>query len=155
MREVQVFISSPGDTHFERQRVARVVERLNGELTSVAHLKPIRWEEAAYKAHTTFQAQIPEAADCDLVIAIFRARIGTELPSDFPRMANGEPYLSGTAYEVLTALEARRKKNLPDIFVYRCPEPPSVKLDDPRRAEIEVQWDWTPSGLHAALSRRG
>jgi eukaryotic-like serine/threonine-protein kinase len=140
-RQVRVFVSSPGDARFERSRLERVIERLNGEFQGVARLSAIRWETEFYKAHTTFQAQIPEAAQCDLVVAIFRSRLGTELPADFPRMENGEPYPSGTAYEVLTAISAAKASGLPDVYVFRFPQPPSVRLDDPDRAEIEAQWE--------------
>ena len=58
MRLVRVFVSSPGDTHFERMRVERVVERLNGEFSGIAKLEAIRWESQHYKAHTTFQKQV-------------------------------------------------------------------------------------------------
>jgi hypothetical protein len=30
-RQVRVFLSSPGDARFERSRLERVIERLNGE----------------------------------------------------------------------------------------------------------------------------
>ena len=43
----------------------------------------VRWETSYYSAHDTFQKQIPEAADCDVVVAIFRARLGTQLPANF------------------------------------------------------------------------
>ena len=83
-----------------RRRLERVAERLNGEFQGTARIVfMIRWETEFYKAHDTFQAQIPEAAQCDIVLAIFRSRLGTELPPD-PPMENGEPYPSGTAYEV-------------------------------------------------------
>lgn len=130
MRSVRVFVSSPGDTHFERMRIARVVERLNGEFSGVAMLEAIRWEEKYYQARASFQQQIPEAAECDIVIAILRHRLGTELPDDFPVMPNGERYPSGTAYEILSAIEASKKKSLPDVYVFRYSEPPTVKLDD-------------------------
>jgi hypothetical protein len=149
MRNVRVFISSPGDATFERQRTIRILERLNGEFAGIARFVPIRWEDEPYKAHATFQAQIPEAAACDVVIAIFRARLGSPLPSDFTSMADGEPYPSGTAYEVLTAIAARQHQDLPDVYVFRNPEPPSVRLDDPARAEIEGQWQ----GLKAFFDR--
>ena len=139
-RQVRVFVSSPGDARFERSRLERVIERLNGEFQGVARLSAIRWETEFYKAHTTFQAQIPEAAQCDIVVAIFRARLGTELPADFPRMANGEPYPSGTAYEVLSAIDAAKHGGFPDVYVFRYPQPPSVQLDDPGAAEIAAQW---------------
>src|ERR1700680_2278454 len=130
MKSVRVFVSSPGDTHFERMRVGRVVERLNGEFAGIAKLEAIRWESAYYQARTTSQQQIPEASACDLVIAILRHRLGTELPPDFPTMPNGERYPSGTAYEILSAIEASKSKAVPDVYVFRYSEPPTVKLDD-------------------------
>jgi tetratricopeptide (TPR) repeat protein len=140
-RQVRIFVSSPGDARFERRRLERVTERLNGEFQGTARIIVIRWETEFYKAHDTFQAQIPEAAECDIVLAIFRSRLGTELPPDFPRMASGEPYPSGTAYEVLSAIVSARARGLPDVYVFRYPQPPSVQLDDPERTEIETQWE--------------
>ena len=142
MREIRVFVSSPGDAQFERRRLERVVERLNGELAGTALLKAIRWETSFYKAHTTFQKQIPEAADCDLVIGILRHRLGTPLPEGFPTLAEShQPYPSGTAYEILSAIEARKTRDLPDIFVFRFAEPPTLKADDPANTVILDQWE--------------
>jgi WD40 repeat protein len=140
LREVRVFVSSPGDAQFERMRLERVTERLNGEFQGIVHIAPIRWETEFYKAHQTFQAQIPEAAQCDIVIAIFRSRLGSVLPADFRRMTDGAPYPSGTAYEVLTAIDSSKTRGVPDVYVFRFPQPPSVQLDDPKRTEIETQW---------------
>jgi hypothetical protein len=141
VRQVRVFVSSPGDARFERSRLERVEERLNGEFQGTARLKTIRWETEFYKAHETFQAQIPEAAQCDIVVAIFRGRLGTELPADFPPMPDGTPYPSGTAYEVLSAIETSKGRGFPDVYVFRFPRPPTVQLDDPERAAIEAQWE--------------
>ena len=44
VREVRVFVSSPGDAQFERSRLERVTERLNGEFQGIVHIVPIRWE---------------------------------------------------------------------------------------------------------------
>ncbi|MGE0457702.1 MAG: tetratricopeptide repeat protein [Bauldia sp.] len=140
-RQVRIFISSPYDAHFERMRVDRVVERLNGEFAGVARLETVRWEREFYKAHATFQAQIPEAADCDVVIGILRHRLGTDLPDEFPKMADGEPYPSGTAYEILTAMESGGRRGTPDLYVFRFPDPPTVKLDDvENNAQVSEQW---------------
>jgi len=136
----RIFVSSPGDVAHERRRVDRIVERLNGEFAGIARLEAIRWETAFYQAHATFQAQIPASTECDLVVAIFRARLGTELPPDFERQPDGTPYPSGTAYEVLTAIRARRENPFPDVFVFRHTEPPSVRLDDPKAGEVHDQW---------------
>ena len=142
METYRIFVSSPGDAHFERLRVDRVVARLNGELAGAVRLATVRWETAFYSAHDTFQAQIPLSTDCSIVLAIFRGRLGTELPPEFPRMPDGEAYPSGTAYEVLTAIAKRQQGSaLPDVFVFRCTEPPTVRLDD-EASEDEVRTQW-------------
>jgi tetratricopeptide (TPR) repeat protein len=142
-RSVRVFVSSPADAMAERRRVEAVAERLNGEFERRVKIEVIRWETSFYSAHETFQQQIPEAANCDVVIAVFRARLGTELPRDFKKkLPNGDSYPSGTAYEVLSAIEARQNdKPLPDIYVFRCAVPPSVELDDPNAPAIRAEWE--------------
>ena len=141
IRHIRVFVSSPGDTIHERGRVDRVVERLNGEFAGTVCLETIRWETEFYRAHATFQAEIPEAAECDIVIAVFRHRIGTELPPTFTPLPDGSPYPSGTAYEVLSAIEHCRRFSRPDVFVFRNPDPPMVRLDDPEVQRTQEQWD--------------
>jgi tetratricopeptide (TPR) repeat protein len=140
MQQIKIFVSSPGDAAHERLRVDRVVQRLNGEFANAARIDAVRWETEFYQAHATFQAQIPQAAECDIVIAIFRGRLGTELPPDFARMPDGSSYASGTAYELLTAMAARRERGAPDVYVFRCSEPPMIRLDDPNARQIEDEW---------------
>jgi tetratricopeptide (TPR) repeat protein len=138
---LRLFVSSPGDVMPERQRVDLVVERLNAEFEGLVRIETVRWETAYYSAHETFQKQIPEAANCDVVIAIFRTRLGSRLPANFPTQPSGEPYPSGTAYEILSALEWRRTTGqVPDVYVFRYPRAPSVELDAPNREEIAGQW---------------
>jgi hypothetical protein len=151
METYRIFVSSPGDAQFERQRVDRVVARLNGELTGAAQLVSVRWETEFYRAHDTFQRQIPASTDCEVVVAIFRGRLGTALPPDFEPMPDGAPYPSGTAYEVLTAIAKRQKGGeLPDVFVFRYPDPPLVRLDDAaKEEETRRQWE----GLKAFFAR--
>ena len=143
MQTYKVFVSSPGDVMVERRRVENVVSRLNGEFAGVARLETIRWETELYQAHSTFQTQIPRSTECDLVIGILKWRLGTELPPDFDEMLpDGRPYPSGTAYEILTAVETRRKgAQLPDIYVFRFgASSPSVAVEDPNRAGVERDW---------------
>jgi len=104
----RLFVSSPGDVAAERARAEAVVEKLNAEFKDRARFEAVFWEDHFYSAHETFQDQIPEAADCNLVVAIFRARLGSPLPPDFKRQPDGEPYPSGSAYEVLSAIAKRR-----------------------------------------------
>src|SRR5215469_1886362 len=140
VRHVRIFVASPDDTNHERSRVDRVVERLNGEFAGTARLESVRWETEFYRAHATFQAQIQAAAECDIVIAVFRHRIGTELPAESARLPDGSPYPSGTAYEVITAVEAYHRQGYPDVYVFRHPAPPMVRLDDPEAEQVQRQW---------------
>src|SRR5580692_9188878 len=102
MQTFRVFVSSPGDANIERQRTENVISRLNGEFLEHARLEAIRWETNLYQAYATFQSQIPLSVDCDIVIGILKWRLGTQLPPSFPEhLPSGEPYPSGTAYEIL------------------------------------------------------
>ena len=143
MQTFRLFVSSPGDVMVERRRVENVVSRLNGEFAGVARLEATRWETEFYQAYSTFQAQIPRSTDCDLVIGILKWRLGSELPPDFnEKLPNKRPFPSGTAYEILTAIEKRQKGGeLPDIYVFRfAGSSPSVAVEDPNRATIEHDW---------------
>jgi WD40 repeat protein len=142
VRTIRIFVSSPSDVEHERRRVSRVTERLNSELAGIVQFETIRWETRHYKAHTTFQSQIPEAAECDIVIAIFWSRLGSELPRNFVRMPNGNAYPSGTAYEVLTALQARQNRLFPDVYVFKKEKEQLIPLSDNEKiAEARQQWE--------------
>ena len=74
VRTVRVFVSSPSDVKAERQRIEVVAERLNALHAGAVRIEVIRWETRFYTADKSFQPQIPEAAECDIVIGIFWAR---------------------------------------------------------------------------------
>src|SRR5262249_39436180 len=125
MRNVRLFVSSPSDVFSERQRVKWIADRLSGEFAQSLRIETILWEDWIFNAHDTgFQPQIErrgKLAECDIVLAIFWSRLGTPLPDDSPDgMPDGKPSPSGTAYEVLSALEARKaNEHRPDVFVFR------------------------------------
>jgi tetratricopeptide (TPR) repeat protein len=153
---LNLFVSSPGDVQAERERVEFVVARLNAEYEGRAQIRAIRWETRFYSSHDTFQSQIPEAAASDLVLAVFGARLGSPLPETFPRMSSGEAYPSGSAYEVLSAIEARQKgQGVPDIYVFRRPRAPLVALDAADRDEVEAQWRRLTSFFETWFRNRG
>ncbi len=142
VRTVRLFVSSPGDVDQERQRVDLLAQRLSAEYGAAVQFKTIRWETSYYKAHSTFQSQIPEASQCDIVVAIFWSRLGTELPSGFSTMPNGEPYPSGSAYEVLSAIHARATQETPDVYVFKKTAEPLISLSDSKKLEVaRDQWD--------------
>jgi hypothetical protein len=134
IHNIRVFVSSPGDVPVERERVDHVATRLNELFKDRIRIETIRWEKDFYSSHQHFADKIPRTTDADLVIAIFWSRLGTPLPIRFGRMDNGERYPSGTAYEVLTAIDARRKNDHPDVYVFRKDEAPPIPRKKRRRS---------------------
>jgi hypothetical protein len=174
MRKAYVFISSSADARLERQRVSRLLEKLNVDFADAVTFEPVRWEDRIYGAHAGFQEQIRKSTSCDVVIAILRGRIGMPLSRAFidqlpaeERLFQGLPTPTGTVYEILTAIAARRRgEKLPDIYAFRYAHAPLVSLDAQDRAEVETQWRqlqdfiahvfMTPEGsIKGALERYG
>src|SRR5215471_849114 len=140
VRKVTIFVSSPNDVAPERGRVQAVTAKLNHEYKELVRFETVLWEEHFYTADKSFQPQIPEAVASDIVVSIFWTRIGTELPADFPHMPNGKPYPSGTAYELLTALEASKAKGVPDVYVFRKTADAILPMADAeRRRQAQTQ----------------
>jgi WD40 repeat protein len=141
VQKVRIFVSSPIDVTPERGRVQAAAAKLTREYAGLVEFETVLWEDHFYTADRSFQPQIPEPVACDIVVSIFWTRIGTELPAEFPRMANGEPYPSGTAYELLTALEASKEKSVPDVYVFRKTADAVLSTSDAeRRRQGEIQF---------------
>jgi WD40 repeat protein len=141
-RVVRVFVSSPSDVAAERGRVQSVAAKLNREYQDLVRFETLLWEEHFYKADRSFQPQIAESMACDVVVSIFWTRIGTELPHDFQRLPDGRPYPSGTAYELLTALDASKSKGVPDVYVFRKIADAVLPITDAeRRRQAQTQFD--------------
>ncbi len=121
-RTARLFVASPGDVGPERLRLQYIADRLSDEPGAPIRFEVVRWEERHYRANRGFQEQIPEPASCDIVVVVFGNELGTPLDGDFKhRMPGGQPYPSGTAYELLSAIDAADAsgKGVPDVFVYR------------------------------------
>lgn len=121
-KRLRLFVSSPGDVLAERERVDRVVGVINGDYLGLLKIEVIRWETRFYSADRSFQPQISEARDCDLVIGILRARMGTPLPAGAAKRTDGSGYESGTAYEIETAIDAQISHGKPQVYVFRSSE---------------------------------
>jgi hypothetical protein len=135
VRKVTIFVSSPSDVMAERERAARVINRLQSRFRDYVNLVPIFFEDKKqyYTADKSFQEQIPDAGASDLVVSIFWAKLGSELAPDlFGTMSDGQPYPGGAVYELMRALEAKQQKHVPDILVYRKVANTSVSVTDSR-----------------------
>lgn len=150
-KKIALFVSSPGDVAAEREAVDRVVKRLHAAFHSAVTIRTVRWEHDYYTADRTFQKQIEDPQTCDIVVCIFWSRIGSELPPDFEVMSDGRPYPSGTIYELLKAIEAKSKRGLPDVLVYRKTQDVATPVIDPKqRRLIQAELD----AVHAFWTER-
>lgn len=120
MGRIRIFVSSPGDVTMERVCTEKVIDRLKIEFAGSVELEPFFWEHEPMRATASFNdpENIPLTSDFEIVVCILWSRLGTMLSHKF-RRGNGEPYPSGTAFELETAVESYLRKKAPDILVYR------------------------------------
>jgi WD40 repeat protein len=123
---IRVFVSSPGDLFPERAVVKQVLD----ELDKHPHYKD-RFKFIAYAYEDSVPPRIAiepqivvdryllEPTSADVVVGLLWGRMGTPTPNLLDP-DTGEPYLSGTAYELLSAYRASRERTAPIILLYRC-----------------------------------
>jgi hypothetical protein len=148
--DVRVFLSSPGDVADERGLARQVLQSLPKEVSFAGkiHIDEISWDDpgnpVALDARFTPQEAInrkrPKPSECDVVVVILWARMGTPLPEDY-RKPDGTPYRSGTEWEFLNAILASERTGRPTVWVYRRDEDIKFGRKDPRRDEILRQGD--------------
>ena len=138
MQTIRLFVSSPSDVAAERERVDRVVNRIQSDYPDGLSFEVIRWEENYYSARSTFQDQIASPAETDLVVCVLWKRLGSALP-DVYRRPDGSSR-TGTEFEFETAMEASLRHELPDILLYRKTAAISFRADrvDQERAELQA-----------------
>ena len=116
---------------------------VDGSLFGKVFLQPFSWDDpdggvpllATLTPQEAVNRGLGRPAECDIVVVILWSRMGTPLPADQYRKANGEPYWSGSEWEFEDARAAGR-----DVLIYHCSEEPKVGLRDPDRAEKERQF---------------
>ena len=138
-RLLRIFLSSPGDVSEERALAERVFRRLDNEFAQGARLELILWEHEPLFAHSGFQQQIPRPSQCDLVVSVLWARLGTRLPADFAAPA-GESPMTGTEFEIKDALDAYRRMGRPNLLIYRKTARPQVDLTSADAGERLLQY---------------
>lgn len=138
MKKIRIFVSSPSDVAPERARVDRVIKSIETEYASGIDVEVIRWEENYYSASSTFQDQISQPAEADIVICILWKRLGSELP-EFYNRSDGSTR-TGTEFEFENALEAALGSQMPDILLYRKKEKILFDADrvDQEKAELQA-----------------
>jgi hypothetical protein len=150
VRHLRIFLSSPGDVPAERKIALEVISQLQYEphLRGRLFLEPVAWDNpgagtvmrATISPQEAIDQGLPQPADCDIVIVIFWARMGTPLRDPPYHKANGEPYYSGAEWEYENAMGVARlnkcdedtsDKARPEVVVYRRMQKPSLDPDAP------------------------
>jgi hypothetical protein len=149
-KQFRIFLASPGDVRLERKLAREAITHINSErrFRGRIDIEIIAWDQpgaaVAMEAGLTPQEAIaqglPKPEDCDLAVIILWSRIGTPLPADFELKADDTPYLSGTEWEYLNALNAYRNNGRPAVWVYRRKGAPHFAADDPELAVKLDQW---------------
>src|SRR5215472_3239392 len=116
VRRLQIFLSSPSDVPEERQIALEVIKELQYEpqFRDRLYLEPVAWDEpgagtpmlATKSPQAAIDEGLPTPADCDIVVVIFWARMGTALPHPEYKKENGDPYSSGTEWEFENAMRS-------------------------------------------------
>jgi hypothetical protein len=137
-RHIRIFLSSPGDVADERKIALEVIDQLPDRpaFRDKVTMRVIAWDKpgagtpmlATMTPQEAINQGLPTPGQCDIVIVIFWARLGTPLPFPEYQKPDGEPYLSGTEWEYVDAFNAAQETGKPLLIVYRRTE--KVLLDD-------------------------
>ena len=132
MHHLHIFLSSPGDVSRERQLARDVIDQIQSErlYRDRFKLEVVAWDKAgagtAMSAHLEPQEAIvrglKKPSQCDIVVVIFWARMGTLLSENYLK-ADGSRYYTGTEYEFLDALDkAKKNMGVASSFFTACQE---------------------------------
>lgn len=120
MARTQVFVSSPGDVHEEREVVRRVADQVNARLPEGAPpLVPHFWEDLTAPGAGRPQDLVSAStrlADTAVFIGILWSRLGT--PTG--RVTDDGVPLTGTVEEIETALALHAAGKLKHVLLYFC-----------------------------------
>ena len=138
---LRIFLSSPGDVTQERLLAREAIQRLpnHPSFRERVAFNVIAWDEpgadtpmrATMSPQEAINAGLPRPSECDLVVVIFWGRMGT------PFTLDDEEFLSGTHWELLDAIHAKR----PEVLIYKCTADPGIKANDPERDAKYAQYD--------------
>lgn len=161
---LRVFLASPGDVAHERGLAAGVIDELRYEplLRGRVTVELVAWDTpgggvpmlASMTPQMAIAQGLPKPSECDIVVAIFWARMGTPLPPEYTK-PDGSRYLSGTEWEYLDALHASERSGRPVVLVYRRKERVLLDPSDPRFNEKHEQWQRTEAFFAAMYNEDG
>jgi hypothetical protein len=143
MPAYKIFISSPGDVGRERHLAEQVIRRVAAEFQNRVEVQPYFWEYEPMESTRDYQENIPLTSAFDLVICILWKRLGSPLSVKHQRPDGGQ-WRSGTEFELVTAIESKKARGAPDIFIFKNDTKPIFEADEAgegAKTELDLaQW---------------
>ena len=143
IKQLRIFLSSPGDVIATREIAALTIERLAQDYARFFRIEPYLWEYEAMVASGHFQDSIEPPSAFDIVVLIIWSRLGTPLPERTKvreyRGMDGRAPVTGTEWEYEEALKAAREVGTPDLLVYRSREDARVRTLDSERRRKDIE----------------
>lgn len=138
---VGIFVSSPSDVAHERRIAREVINQLNAEFAGRVVLDTYFWEYEPFDFSKSFQAQILNPADFDVVLCFLWSRLGSRLHSA-SKLPDGSPARSGTEYKIAHALAGQKNRHgLPELHVWINRTIPPFPPDPPEVHDERIaQW---------------
>lgn len=147
---LRIFLSSPSDVADERGLAFKVIDRLPYDplLIGQIDLRGVAWDKpianapllATMDPQEAISRGLPKPSECDVVVVIFWARMGTPMPENYVKPGGGR-YLSGTEWEYEEAMQAARISGKPWVIVYKRTEDVRVSVKDPDVQEKLAQYE--------------
>jgi hypothetical protein len=138
-QSLRIFISSPADVQPERRRAALFIEKLAKDYGRFFAVTPVLWESEPMMASGHFQDAIVPPSETDIVILILWSRLGTALPARTEkreyRGLDGHVPVTGTEWEFEDALQANKRKGVPDLLAYRKKGPARAEYGSAAEAQ--------------------
>ena len=149
--QFKIFLSSPGDVQEERDIVRELVKEVlpySPFVRGRATFDVVSWDDPhaapGLDAHLTPQEAInkklSKPSECDIVVVILWSRMGTPLPCEIIKRADGSAYQSGTEWEFEDAVNAGQVGSSPATLLYQRTEEPKIGLSDPEFQEKREQY---------------
>jgi WD40 repeat protein len=143
MAVYKIFISSPGDVGRERHLAEQVIRRVAVEFQNRVEVQRYFWEYEPMESTRDYQENIPLTSAFDLVICILWKRLGSPLSVKHQRPDGGQ-WRSGTEFELVTAIESKKARGAPDIFIFKNDTRPTFEADEEgsgAKTEVDLaQW---------------
>lgn len=161
---LRIFLSSPGDVADERGLALQVIERLvyEPELRGRVTLEAIAWDKPGASApmlatmtpQQAINEGLPRPSECDIVVVILWARMGTPLPPEYKK-SDGSRFRSGTEWEYEDAVQAAEATGSPGVIVYRRASDIVLNPADPDFMAKYEQWQQVQSFFQQFVDEDG